>query len=90
MWYYIFFEGLNSALKPSDSGFFLFFVFWFLYFCFWLGDFLGLNLFPWRLCACLDDSSDPDLTLVPGICIENHPFHLCFLLLLNIVFYSRI
>jgi hypothetical protein len=31
-----------------------------------------------------------DLTLVCGICLENHPFHLDFSVLLTIDFYSRI
>jgi hypothetical protein len=28
--------------------------------------------------GCLDGLSDPVLTLVPGICLEKHPFHLDF------------
>ena len=26
----------------------------------------------------LDGLSDPDLTLVPGLCLEKFPFHPCF------------
>ena len=33
---------------------------------------------------------DPDLTLVPGICLGSCPFHLGFLVLLSIAFCSRI
>jgi hypothetical protein len=36
-----------------------------------------------------DDLSDPDLTLVPGICLETCPFHTDFPVLLNIGFCSR-
>ena len=38
----------------------------------------------------LGSLSDPDLTLVPGICLENHLFHLDFPVLLSISFCSRI
>ena len=38
----------------------------------------------------LDGLSDPDLTLVFGICIENCPFHPDFPVLLSIGFCSRI
>ena len=38
----------------------------------------------------LDCLSDPDLTLLPGICLENCPFHLGFPVLLSIGFCSRI
>jgi len=31
----------------------------------------------------LDGLSDPGLTLVPGICLENHPFHPDFPVLLK-------
>ena len=34
--------------------------------------------------------SDPDLTLVPGSCLENCPFHLDFPAFLSIGFCSRI
>jgi hypothetical protein len=34
--------------------------------------------------------SDPDLALVPGICLENCPFHPGFPNLLSIAFCSRI
>ena len=39
---------------------------------------------------CLDGLSDPDLTLVPGICLENCPFHPGFPVLLSIAFCSRV
>ena len=38
----------------------------------------------------LDGLSDPDLTLVPGICLENCPFHSGFPIVLSIGFCSRI
>jgi hypothetical protein len=34
--------------------------------------------------------TDPDLTLVPGICLENYPFHPDFLVMLSIGFCSRL
>ena len=37
----------------------------------------------------LDCLSDPDLTLVPGVCLENCPFHPIFSVLLSIVFCNR-
>ena len=39
---------------------------------------------------CLDGLSDPDLTLVPGIFLENCPFHPDFPVVLNIGFCGRI
>ena len=47
-------------------------------------------LFLWGLWDCLDHLSDPDLNLVPGICLENCPFHPDFPILLSISFCSRI
>jgi hypothetical protein len=38
------------------------------------------------LWECLDALSDPDLNLVPGICLENCPFHTDFLILWSIDF----
>jgi hypothetical protein len=38
----------------------------------------------------LDGLSDPDLTLVSGICLENCPFHPYFPVVLSIGFCSRI
>jgi hypothetical protein len=35
---------------------------------------------------CIDGLSDPELTLVPGICLENCPFHQGFPVLLSIGF----
>jgi hypothetical protein len=40
--------------------------------------------------AYLDTSPALDLTLLCGICLENHPFHLDFPVLLSIDFYSMI
>jgi hypothetical protein len=37
----------------------------------------------------LDGLSDPDYTLVTGICLVNHPFHQEFPVLLSIGFCSR-
>jgi hypothetical protein len=34
--------------------------------------------------------SDPDLTFVPCICLENYPIHQDFPVLLSICFYSEI
>jgi hypothetical protein len=39
---------------------------------------------------CLDYLSNPDLTLVPSICLENCPFQSDFSVLLSIGFCSRI
>jgi hypothetical protein len=44
--------------------------------------YLGVN--------CLYHLSDPDLTLIPAICLENCPFHSYFPVLLSISFTSRI
>ena len=57
---------------------------------FWLGGFKWFLLFPCVIWACLDSLPALDLTLVCGICLENHPFHLDFPVLLSIGFYSRI
>ena len=40
----------------------------------------------WLLWGCLDKISDPGFTLLPGICLENHPFHPRFPVLLSIDF----
>jgi len=47
----------------------------------------SLSLGIMGLFRCL---SDPDLTLVPDICLENCPFHSYFPVLLSIGFCSRI
>jgi hypothetical protein len=38
----------------------------------------------------LNRLSDPDLTLAPGICLENYPFHPDFSIWLSIGFCSKI
>ena len=43
---------------------------------------------PLEVWDCLDSLSGPDLTLVCGICLEYHPSHLYFPLLLRIGFCS--
>jgi hypothetical protein len=40
--------------------------------------------------ACLGSLTALDLTLVYGICLENHLFHLDFTVLLSIDFYTGI
>jgi hypothetical protein len=39
---------------------------------------------------CLDSISDPGLTLIPGICLENCPFYPDFTVVLSIGFCGRI
>jgi hypothetical protein len=45
-------------------------------------------LFLYWICDCLVRLSDPDLSLVPGICLESVPFHPDFPVLLSIGFCS--
>jgi hypothetical protein len=48
-----------------------------------LGDILITASISLGLMRLLDDLSHPDLTLLPGICLKNHPFHLDFSVLLS-------
>ena len=67
---------LNSALNPSGPGMFL----------------VGRLLRPVFISfiSLGDCYSDPDLTLVLGICLENCPFHPGFSVVLRIYFSSWI
>jgi hypothetical protein len=77
-WYHVFFEDLIEFCTKSI----------------WSWAFFGwevFNDFSITLCDMgLYSLPALDLTLVCGICLENHPFHLDFIVLLCICFYSRI
>jgi hypothetical protein len=47
-------------------------------------------LFPYGAWDCLDSLPALDLTLVHGFCLENHPFHLDFPVLLSIDLLVRV
>jgi hypothetical protein len=76
---------LNSELNPSGPMLSLFGRLFNDCFNFFRGS-LGFNFFR----DYLDGLSDPDLMLVPGICLENCPFHPDFLVLFSIGFCIRV
>jgi hypothetical protein len=78
-WYQVFFEGLVEFCTKSIWPWAVFG---------W--RFLMISSISCVIWACLDSLPALDIILVYGICLESHPFHLDFSVLVSIGFYSRI